>query len=80
MHFLDIEKAFDNKVWYEGLLYKIKQKFPTSQHNLVKSCLEDWSFFVKNQNSISDVYNIVAGLPQGSVLGLVLYTLDCIKI
>lgn len=30
MLFLDIEKAFDNKVWYEGLLYKIKQKFPTS--------------------------------------------------
>ncbi|XP_015433586.1 PREDICTED: RNA-directed DNA polymerase from mobile element jockey-like [Dufourea novaeangliae] len=72
--FLDIEKAFD-KVWHEGLLYKIKLKFPTALYQLIKSYLEDRTYYVKIQDSTSDIYKIKGGVPQGSVMGPTLYTL-----
>lgn len=72
--FLDVEKAFD-KVWHKGLLAKIKEAFPLPYYQLLKSYLEDRAFFVKVQESHSEVHSIEAGVPQGSVLGPVLYTL-----
>ncbi|CAK9829625.1 Probable RNA-directed DNA polymerase from transposon X-element [Anthophora retusa] len=72
--FLDVEKAFD-KVWHKGLLAKIKEAFPLPYYQLLKSYLEDRTFFVKVQESYSEVCSIEAGVPQGSVLGPVLYTL-----
>lgn len=36
--FLDITQAFD-RVWHEGLLYKIKQNLPLNYYTLLKSYL-----------------------------------------
>lgn len=72
--FLDIEKAFD-KVWHVGLQYKLKQLLPMPFYLILKSFLSDRRYFVKVNDSSSLIYPIEAGVPQGSVLGPVLYTI-----
>lgn len=72
--FLDISQAFD-KVWHTGLLYKLKQNLPYQYYNILKSYLEHRHFFVKHQDEETSLFPIYAGVPQGSVLGPVLYIL-----
>lgn len=72
--FLDIQQAFD-KVWHKGLLCKIKQNISHSYFLILKSYLEDRIFYVKEGDTISEFRDINAGVPQGSVLGPMLYTL-----
>ena len=74
-----IEKAFD-KVWHAGLLETIKQHFPDSIHQLLKSYLSNRTFYVKVNDAYSDIQEINAGVPQGSVLGPILYTLYTVDI
>lgn len=71
--FLDIQQAFD-KVWHPGLLYKIKQAIPKF-YLLLRSYLKNRTFQVKRGTEVTDLYSIRSGVPQGSVLGPVLYTL-----
>lgn len=76
--FLDISQAFD-KVWHSGLLYKIKHTLPAAYYELLKSYLRDRTFQTKINEEKSDLHTIRSGVPQGSVLGpilYVLYTLD----
>ncbi|GBP96221.1 Probable RNA-directed DNA polymerase from transposon X-element [Eumeta japonica] len=70
--FLDISQAFD-KVWHSGLLYKIKKMLPHSFFPLLKSYLENRCYEVKINSDTSDMHVIRSGVPQGSVLGPVLY-------
>lgn len=70
--FLDIKQAFD-RVWYTGLLYKIKKLLPHPYYLLIKSYLTDRYFQVSQGNTNSKYYQIEAGVPQGSVLGPTLY-------
>lgn len=72
--FLDVKQAFD-RVWHQGLLYKLKHLLPTPFYLLLKSYLHERSFFVNINGIDSDVGKIAAGVPQGSVLGPVLYTI-----
>lgn len=72
--FLDIQQAFD-KVWHPGLLYKIKCLLPTPYFLLLKSYLSKRSFYVKYNNAFSNIFDICSGVPQGSVLGPILYTI-----
>lgn len=72
--FLDVAQAFD-RVWLEGLMYKIKSTLPANTHKLLKSYLYDRKFAVRCNTATSSEHRIEAGVPQGSVLGPTLYVL-----
>jgi hypothetical protein len=73
--FLDIEKALDT-TWHHGSLYKISElKFSVSQIELFSSFLSQRKFRISVESEISTPRNIKAGVPQGSVLSLKLYSI-----
>lgn len=72
--FLDISQAFD-KVWHQGLLYKLKKNLPYHYYEIFKSYLEHRHFLVKQNDKQSGLFEIESGVPQGSVLGPLLYLL-----
>jgi len=73
--FLDIEKAFDT-AGHPGLLYKLSElQFPPSLIKLINSLLSRRKFTVVVEGELSTPRNIQAGVLQGSVLSLTLYSL-----
>lgn len=72
--FLDISQAFD-RVWHEGLLYKIKKLLPHSFYLILNSYISDRCFEVRYNAEVGALNKILSGVPQGSILGPVLYLL-----
>jgi len=72
--FLDVKQAFD-KVWHEGLLYKMKALLPAPYYAILRSFISHRTFDVAVRDVRSSLEEIHAGVPQGSVLGPFLYTL-----
>lgn len=71
--FLDVEKAFDS-VWKNGLIRKmIQASFPNFLIKIMHSFLSNREFFVTLQKKVSDPKEILAGVPQGSILGPYLF-------
>ena len=67
--FLDISKAFD-KVWHDGLIYKLKSYGVENKLlNLIQNYLTNRQQGVLLNERTSKWTNILAGVPQGSVLG-----------
>ena len=64
--FLDISKAFD-KVWHEGIIHKLKR------NGISGNFLRKRKQRVILNDQSSSWANINAGVPQGSILGLLLF-------
>jgi retron-type reverse transcriptase len=72
--FLDVAQAFD-KVWHEGLNYKLRTILPKQYTQILELYLAERFFRVKQGDAYSELKEIKAEVPQGSVLGPVLYLL-----
>ena len=73
--FLDISKAFD-KVWHDGLIFKLKQNgISGSMFKLLANYLNNRKQRVVLNGSCSDYSEIESGVPQGSVLGPLLFVI-----
>ena len=71
--FLDLSKAFD-KVWHYGLLYKLRRMGICGEYlGLIDSFLSDRFQRVLLNGQTSKWSQIKAGVPQGSVLGPLLF-------
>lgn len=80
MVLLDIEKAFDC-VWIKGLIYiLISLGFPLYLVYLINSYLKNRKFYVVINGVKSSIRSILAGVPQGSVLGPIMFILYIDKI
>ena len=71
--FRDFSKAFD-KVWHSGLIFKLKAIGISGLHlKLIKSYLSNRRQRVVLNNGLSTWKIIPSGVPQGSVLGTLLF-------
>jgi hypothetical protein len=73
--FPDINQAFD-KVWHEGLLYKLETLFPDSIYQILKSYLANRYFPIKYMEAYTSLRPVLSGVLQGSVLVPLLYLLN----
>ena len=70
---LDISKAF-NKVWHEGIIHKLKRnRIPGNLLRLLTDFLKNRKQRVILNDQSSSWANINAGVPQGSILGPLLF-------
>ncbi|GBP01628.1 Probable RNA-directed DNA polymerase from transposon BS [Eumeta japonica] len=70
--FIDVSQAFD-KVWHEGLILKLKLHLPTNIVKLLENYITSRKFVVKEGEFVSLPEYIASGVPQGSILGPLLY-------
>ncbi|KAL1130335.1 hypothetical protein AAG570_013273, partial [Ranatra chinensis] len=70
--FLDVAQAFD-RVWHPGILFKIKRIRPSTYYLILQSYLTNRYSVVCHGEKLSGYIQIKASVPQGSVLGPLLY-------
>ena len=71
--FLDISKVF-NKVWHDGIIFKLTQnEISGNLLNLLEDFLKERKQGVTLNGQVSTWKNINNGVPQGSILGPLLF-------
>ncbi|GFG31359.1 hypothetical protein Cfor_02826 [Coptotermes formosanus] len=60
--FLDVAQAFD-KVWHEGLIYKLETFLPKQYTQILESCATKTHFRIKQEEAYSDLTEIKARAP-----------------
>ena len=71
--FFGISKAFD-KLWHDGIIYKLTQNgISENLLNLLEDFLKERKQRVVLNGQVSTWKNINAGVPQGSILGPLLF-------
>ena len=72
---MDVEKAFD-AVWHNGLLKKLHDmELPSDILRIISSFLMDRTIQIKIGNTLSEVVQLLAGTPQGSIHSPLLFIL-----
>ena len=72
---LDVAKAFD-KVWHPGLMHKVlRAGTPYHLTRILADFLRGRTFRVRVESSLSSSHPILAGVPQGSTLSPILYSI-----
>lgn len=69
--FLDVAQALD-KVWHEGLKYKMSKIIPGNFSWLLETYLSDTKFCIQHEESKSEFYSTNVVVPQDSVLSPIL--------
>ena len=72
MVFCDVSKAFD-RVWHKGLVFKLKHVISGSLLDRITDYLSNRSQRVVIRSCSSTLKPVLAGVPQGSVLGPLLF-------
>lgn len=72
--YLDVAAAFD-RLWSDALFLKIHKSFPSNHFKILSNYLSNRSFRVRHEGCLSKFEPILAGVPQGSVLGPILFLL-----
>ncbi len=73
--FFDIEKAYDS-MWREGLMIKMQRMGIGGRlYNWVLDFLNNRTFHVKIGDAFSEVFNILNGIPQCSVISQILFNI-----